>query len=121
MTWMLPSKGLSPWEHGTDECTPKRLKSQDMVDPDVLRSLALFEDAQPGVIAALAKRGTEIRSAPNAVLFLAGSQPRGWWIVLDGVVRVVRGSGSRQHVIHTEMRGGTLGEVPLFTGGTHPA
>jgi CRP/FNR family transcriptional regulator len=54
-------------------------------------------------------------------MFLAGSEPRGWYVVLEGRVRVVRGSGSRQHVVHTETRGGTLGEVPLFGGGTHPA
>jgi CRP/FNR family transcriptional regulator len=55
------------------------------------------------------------------VLFLAGSVPRGWYIVLEGCVRVVRGSGARQHVVHTEHAGGTLGEVPMFAGETHPA
>jgi CRP-like cAMP-binding protein len=54
------------------------------------------------------------------VLFLAGSAPRGWYIVLQGCVRVVRGKGAKQHVIHTEGRGGTLGEVPMFGGETHP-
>src|SRR5262249_10229999 len=29
--------------------------------------------------------------------------------------------GARQHVVHTEGPGGTLGEVPLVSGGTHPA
>jgi CRP-like cAMP-binding protein len=41
--------------------------------------------------------------------------------VLDGHVKVVRGSGSRQHVVHTERAGGTLGEVPVFAVTTHPA
>src|SRR5207249_11137692 len=45
----------------------------------------------------------------------------GWFIVIDGLIRVVRGGGGRQHVIHTEGPGGTLGEVPLFTGDDHPA
>jgi CRP/FNR family transcriptional regulator len=69
----------------------------------------------------LAKRGIEVVFSANEVVFLAGSAPRGWWIVLDGKIRVVRGEGSRQHVVHTEGPGGTLGEVPLFGGGTHPA
>jgi CRP/FNR family transcriptional regulator len=55
------------------------------------------------------------------VIFLAGSPPRGWYVVTEGRVRVVRGSGSRQHVIHTEGPGGTLAEVPLFTDRPHPA
>jgi CRP/FNR family transcriptional regulator len=92
-----------------------------MVDPDVLSALPLFRDASPQVVAALAKRGVEVRYSPNAVLFLTGSAPRGWFIVIEGKVRVVRGAGARQHVIHTEGPGGTLGEVPLFTQGTHPA
>ena len=54
-------------------------------------------------------------------MFVAGSVPRGWYVVLEGQVRVVRLTGNRQHVVHTEGPGGTLGEVPLFAGGTHPA
>jgi CRP-like cAMP-binding protein len=92
-----------------------------MVDARILSSLPVFRDAAPQIVAALAKRGVEVRYAPNAVLFLTGSQPRGWFVVVEGKVRVVRGSGARQHVIHTEGPGGTLGEVPLFTDGTHPA
>jgi CRP/FNR family transcriptional regulator len=58
---------------------------------------------------------------PGKVIFLAGSQPRGWFIVIEGLVRVVRGSGDRQHVVHTEGPGGTLGEVPLILAEPHPA
>lgn len=92
-----------------------------MVDPDILFALPLFRDASPQIVAALAKRGVEVSYPANGVLFLTGSQPRGWFIVVEGKVRVVRGAAARQHVIHTEGPGGTLGEVPLFTQGTHPA
>jgi CRP-like cAMP-binding protein len=63
----------------------------------------------------------EVAFDADAVIFLAGAPTRGWFVVLDGLVRVVSGNSSRQHVIHTEGPGGTLAEVPLFTGGTHPA
>ncbi|HEY2164493.1 MAG TPA: Crp/Fnr family transcriptional regulator [Gemmatimonadaceae bacterium] len=86
-----------------------------------LRSLSLFSDAPPALVSALATRGTEVRFAANEVVFLTGSKPRGWFIVLDGEIRVVRGSRGRQHVVHTEGVGGTLAEVPLVEGGTHPA
>jgi CRP-like cAMP-binding protein len=72
-------------------------------------------------LAALAARAIELRFAPDEVIFLERDAPRGWYIVLEGRVRVVRGSDARQHVIHTEQPGGTLGEVPLFAGGGHPA
>jgi CRP-like cAMP-binding protein len=91
------------------------------IAPERLASLPLFQDASPALVAALAKRGVEVQFPPGGVLFLAGSVPRGWYVVLEGCVRVVRGSGARQHVVHTEHRGGTLGEVPVFAGETHPA
>jgi CRP/FNR family transcriptional regulator len=92
-----------------------------MVGTELLSGLPLFHDASPQTVSALAKRGVEVRYPANAVLFLTGAPARGWFIVIEGKVRVVRGSGARQHVIHTEGPGGTLGEVPLFTHGTHPA
>ncbi len=91
------------------------LKSQE------LASLPLFAGLPAAVVDALVRRGVEVNFAPGEVVFLTGSAPRGWFIVLDGTVRVVRGSRSRQHVIHTEGAGGTLAEVPLVEGGTHPA
>jgi CRP-like cAMP-binding protein len=69
----------------------------------------------------LAARGVTRRFAADHVLWRRGDEPRGLFIVLEGTVRVVRGSGGRQHVLHREGPGGTLGEVPLFGGGTYPA
>jgi CRP-like cAMP-binding protein len=91
------------------------------IAPERLATLPLFQDASAALVAALAKRAVEVQYPAGAVLFLTGSVPRGWYIVLDGCVRVVRGSGARQHVVHTEVAGGTLGEVPVFAGETHPA
>ncbi|HEV8449496.1 MAG TPA: Crp/Fnr family transcriptional regulator [Gemmatimonadaceae bacterium] len=92
-----------------------------MISRDALARLPLFDRVAPQAIDALAARGTELAVPTDAVIFRAGSPPRGWFVVLEGRVRVVRGSGARQHVIHTEGPGGTLGEVPLVAGGTYPA
>jgi CRP/FNR family transcriptional regulator len=92
-----------------------------MIAADVLAALPLFDEAPDCVVGSLASRAVEVRYAPNTVVFFNGVTPRGWVIVLEGEVRVVRGRGARQHVVHTETRGGTLGEVPLYTGRTHPA
>jgi CRP/FNR family transcriptional regulator, cyclic AMP receptor protein len=86
-----------------------------------LAALPLFADASPAMIDALARGGVDVRFARNEVIFLAGSKPRGWFIVLEGTVRVVRGARGRQHVVHSEGVGGTLAEVPLVENGTHPA
>jgi CRP/FNR family transcriptional regulator, dissimilatory nitrate respiration regulator len=69
----------------------------------------------------LLARGIERRFSADQVLFTAGSAPRGLYVVLEGEVRVLRGSGGRQHVIHVEGPGGTLGEVALFDGAGYPA
>ena len=92
-----------------------------MIAPGILERLAPFSGIPSAVVATLASRGALVRYPTEHVIFTAGSTPRGWYVVVEGKVRVVRGRGSRQHVIHTEGPGGTMAEVPLFAGGTHPA
>lgn len=92
-----------------------------VIDRDALARLPLFADVSARAIDALASRGTEMEFATDEVIFLAGAPPRGWFVVLEGLVRVVSAASPRQHVIHTESVGGTMAEVPLFTGATHPA
>ncbi len=92
-----------------------------MIDRDALARLPLFADISPRAIDVLASRAIKTEFAADEVIFLAGSPPRGWFVVLEGLVRVVSGASPRQHVIHTESVGGTMAEVPLFTGATHPA
>lgn len=92
-----------------------------MIPVGVLAPIGPFKDLPNEVIAMLAGYALDVAVDTDAILFLAGTVPRGWYVVLHGRVRVVRGRGARQHVIHTEVAGGTMGEVPLFAGGTHPA
>lgn len=68
-------------------------------------------------------RATQRRFGKGETLFRAGDPARGLFVILSGAVRVVRSGtgGGRQHVIHTEEAGGTLGEVPIFDGGGYPA
>jgi CRP-like cAMP-binding protein len=92
-----------------------------VIPPGTLEKLAPFNGVPRGVVVTLASHGTIVRYPPERVIFAEGSAPRGWYVVIDGKVRVVRGRGSRQHVVHTEGPGGTMAEVPLFAGGAHPA
>jgi CRP/FNR family transcriptional regulator, dissimilatory nitrate respiration regulator len=92
-----------------------------VLDPRILAALPLFRGAPPAAVQALARHAVERRYAMDQTIFTSGSAPVGLFIVLEGRVRVVRGREGRQHVIHMEEAGGTLGEVPLFAGGAYPA
>jgi CRP-like cAMP-binding protein len=92
------------------------LVSRKIIDGvDVLRGL---NDAARTELAA---RAVTRRFARGARLWAAGTEPRGLFVLLEGRVRIVRAAGTRHHVLHTEGPGATLGEVPLFSGGTYPA
>ena len=86
-----------------------------------LQALPLFAGLNPSAHRTLASRAVERRFAPDETLFLAGTPSRGLFVILEGTVRVLRTRDGRQHVIHQEGPGGTLGEVPLFDGGGYPA
>lgn len=70
---------------------------------------------------ALLEQSVEKRFSTGEVLWSAGDRSEGITLVLEGMVRIVRGSGGRQLVIHSGEPGATLGEVPFFTGGRYPA
>ncbi|HEY4305518.1 MAG TPA: Crp/Fnr family transcriptional regulator [Gemmatimonadaceae bacterium] len=91
------------------------------VDSSALSALPLFRDVSAEAVRALASRAVEAHFDTDAVLFRAGSVARGWYVVLEGCVRVTNGAEPRQYVLHTERAGGTLAEVPMFGGVPHPA
>lgn len=86
-----------------------------------LAELTLFQGLGEEAIGFVAAHAVLRRFRPGQVLWTAGSPPRGLFVVLEGRVRVVRAPEGRQYALHTEGRGGTLGEVPLFAGGSYPA
>ena len=87
---------------------------------DAVASLPLFRGLAPGALALLAAAPTR-RFRRGEYLWTAGAEARGLLVVLSGRVRVVRAADGRQFGVHTEGAGGTLGEVPFFSGGRYPA
>jgi CRP-like cAMP-binding protein len=81
----------------------------------------LFEGLNPAGRDALLDHSVERQFATGEILWSVGDRPEGITLVLEGRVRIVRGSGGRQLVIHSGEPGATLGEVPFFTGGRYPA
>jgi CRP-like cAMP-binding protein len=87
-----------------------------------LRSTALFCGLGDEELHALAGRSLERRLAREEVLFVAGDEARGLFVIVSGSVRAFRaGTDGREQVIHTERAGATLAEVPVFDNGTYPA
>ena len=85
-----------------------------------LPDLPLFRRLAPEarrILAAAPQR----RFRRGQTLWAAGAEAAGLVVVLGGRVRVVRAPGGRQYGVHTEGPGGTLGEVPFFSGGYYPA
>jgi CRP/FNR family transcriptional regulator len=91
------------------------------VTPDAICQLPLLRGLNDAALRELAARAVIRRFAPDETLWLAGAQPRGLFLVIEGEVRVVRAVHGRRLVVHVEGAGGTLGEVPLFGGGCYPA
>lgn len=92
-----------------------------MIPEHALRGIPLLEGLTAEAQAVLAARGIEHRYAAGETLFRAGDEARGLIVVADGKVRVSRQVAGRGQVVHVEGPGGTLGEVPLFTGASYPA
>ena len=92
-----------------------------MTPPLAVDATPLFAGLNAAALRTLRARSIERHFAADEVLFIAGAPSRGLFVILEGSVRVVRSRNGRQHVIHLEGPGGTLGEVPLYGGGEYPA
>jgi CRP-like cAMP-binding protein len=92
-----------------------------MVDLETLSRAPLIGTLSLAARRVLATKAVVRRYAAGAALWSAGDRVTSMAIVLEGRVRVVREGRGRQHVLHSEGPGGTLGEVPLFAGGPAPA
>jgi CRP/FNR family transcriptional regulator len=92
-----------------------------MVDLETLSRAPLVGTLSLAARRVIATKAVVRRYAAGAILWRAGDEVRSMAIVLEGRVRVVREGRGRQHVLHSEGPGGTLGEVPLFAGGPAPA
>jgi CRP-like cAMP-binding protein len=81
----------------------------------------LLEGLNPAGRDALFENSIERQFPTGEILWSVGDRSEGITLVLEGRIRIVRGSGGRQLVIHSGEPGATLGEVPFFTGGRYPA
>ena len=92
-----------------------------MIDPEVLLRIPLFARLNAGAVRELAVHSILHSFPADRVLWHAGEEPRGFVVIIQGVVKVVRTVRGRQHVVHVERDGGTLGDVAMFEGQPYPA
>lgn len=89
---------------------------------EALRKTALFRDLDEPTLMALASRAIERRLAKGEILFVAGSEAVGLYVVVSGELRAFReNADGREQVIHVEHAGSTIAEVPVFDDGPYPS
>jgi CRP-like cAMP-binding protein len=87
-----------------------------------LKRTQMFGDLAEPELRALAARAVEHKLSGGEVLFVAGDQARGLYVVVEGALRAFRESiEGREQVIHVERAGATIGEVPMFDEGPYPS
>ena len=87
-----------------------------------LKKTSLFGGLDESELSALSDRAVEQRLAPGEILFIAGEEARGLYVIVEGAVRAFRESlDGREQVIHVERAGATIAEVPMFDDGTYPS
>ncbi|HEX5708598.1 MAG TPA: Crp/Fnr family transcriptional regulator [Pyrinomonadaceae bacterium] len=87
-----------------------------------LKQTALFGELDEKTLRALAGRAVERAYAREELLFLAGEEARGLYVIAEGAVRAFRvGLDGREQVIHVERAGATVAELPVFDDGPYPS
>jgi CRP/FNR family transcriptional regulator len=88
----------------------------------LLKKIPLFAELHDEALMELARRCVSRSFGPGHVLFAAGEECRGLYIVESGRVRIYRADQSgREQVLHVEGPGRPVAELPLFDGGPYPA
>jgi len=87
-----------------------------------LRRTAIFGELDEATLQALAERAIERRLARDEVLFMAGEEARGLYVITEGALRAFRvGVDGREQVIHVERAPASIAEVPVFDDGIYPS
>ena len=87
-----------------------------------LRRAPLFKELDEKALSVLAERAVERSFQKDELLFVAGEEARGLFVIVEGAVRAFRESlDGREQVIHVERAGATIAEVPVFDDGRYPS
>lgn len=88
----------------------------------ILKQTELFRDLNEDILRILARHGVEKILNRNEILFLAGDEAAGLFVIAAGAVRAFRtGADGREQIIHVERAVATIAELPVFDGGSYPS
>jgi len=93
------------------------------LDPvETLRRVPFFAVLPADELKSLAAHCVARRLAKDEMLFAEGDASEGLYVVQDGAVKLFKMADTgREQVLVIERAGSTVGELPLFDGGTLPA
>lgn len=87
-----------------------------------LRRTALFGELPEPELNALAGRAIERWLKRDEILFIAGDEAAGLFVIVSGALRAFReGVDGREQVIHVERAGATIAELPVFDDKPYPS
>lgn len=87
-----------------------------------LRRTALFGELDEAELTVLAEHAIERRLARDEILFIAGDEAQGLFVICSGALRAFReGVDGREQVIHVERAGATIAELPVFDDKPYPS
>jgi CRP/FNR family transcriptional regulator len=89
---------------------------------EALKRTTLFGSLTHDVLAEIAERAKELHCRRGEMLFFAGEEAKGLFVVVQGKVRVFQHSpAGREQVMHVDTGGAVIAEVPVFDDGPYPA
>ena len=87
-----------------------------------LRRTVLFGELGDPELSALAERAIERHLKRDEVLFVAGEEAAGLFVIISGALRAFReGVDGREQIIHVEREGATIAETPVFDDEPYPS
>ncbi|HKG46728.1 MAG TPA: Crp/Fnr family transcriptional regulator [Pyrinomonadaceae bacterium] len=87
-----------------------------------LKRTALFQALDDETLRSVAALAMPRSFRKDELLFIAGQQAQGLYVIVQGSVRAFReSSDGREQVIHVESAGATVAEVPVFDDGDYPS
>jgi CRP/FNR family transcriptional regulator len=88
----------------------------------ILKQTEIFKGLDTGALQEISRSTQVIKLGRKQILFLAGEESKGLYIIAEGSIRAYKTSASgREQTIHVEKAISTIGEVPLIDDGKHPS
>lgn len=87
-----------------------------------LKHTLLFGELSTKELSRLARQAIKVHFTKGEMLFLAGEEAKGLFVIIDGKVRAFQhNEEGREHVMHIDTAGAVMAEVPIFDDGPYPA